>query len=126
MGSPSWSSTWCGTDPVPYNEELAARMRFELDGEPGLTERKMFGGLGFMINGNMAVAASSKGGLMIRVSPEAAPKLLGAHVRPMEMGGRSMGGWLLADSAVTDDEAEFVRLVRLGRDFARSLPPKKK
>jgi TfoX/Sxy family transcriptional regulator of competence genes len=111
---------------VPYNEELAARMRFELDGEPGLTERKMFGGLGFMINGNMAVAASSKGGLMIRVSPEAAPKLLGAHVRPMEMGGRSMGGWLLADSAVTDDEAEFVRLVRLGRDFARSLPPKKK
>lgn len=111
---------------MPYDERLADRIREGLRGEPGLSERKMFGGLGFMIYGNLAVAASSTGGLMIRVSPEESEGLISEHVQPMEMGGRSMAGWLLADAEAIAAAADFQRLVACGRDFAKSLPPKKK
>ena len=116
----------CGphTGRMAYDEDVAARIRALLAGEPGLTEQRMFGGLGFLVNGNMAVAASSKGGVMVRVDPERGAGLVGAGVAPMEMRGRLMAGWLHADPSAFTTEAELARLVEAGVSFARSLPPK--
>jgi TfoX/Sxy family transcriptional regulator of competence genes len=110
---------------VAYDEELAERIRALLADEPGVTERRMFGGLAFLIGGNMAVAASGQGGLMLRVDPDATDALAGKpHAGPMEMRGRTMQGWLrVADEGVaTDDQLE--PWVRRGVTSARSLPPK--
>lgn len=111
---------------MAYDEELAQRIRDELLGEPGLSEKKMFGGLGFMINGNMACAAASRGGLMIRIAPGTGAEVMNEHVQPMEMRGKPMGGWILAEPPGFRDDDAFERLVVLGRDYARSLPPKQK
>ena len=81
---------------MAYDEELAQRIRDLVAGEPGLTEKKMFGGLAFLIGGNMAVAASGQGGLMVRVDPEESDALVAdSNARPLEMRGRMMNGWLL-------------------------------
>ncbi|RNI24421.1 TfoX/Sxy family protein [Flexivirga caeni] len=110
---------------MTYDEQLARRVREILADESGLSERKMFGGLGFMLDGNMAVAAGSGGGLMIRADPSDPDGLIdGDLIVPMEMGGREMTGWLLADQrAITSDE-RLRELVQLGIDRARSFPPK--
>ena len=80
---------------MAYDEDLADRVRELLGPEPGLTEKRMFGGLGFMINGNMAIAASGQGGLLVRVPPDDTDSLREAeHVEPMVMRGREMRGWL--------------------------------
>jgi TfoX/Sxy family transcriptional regulator of competence genes len=85
---------------VPYDEELAARIRGLISGEAALTEKKMFGGLGFMVGGNMAVAASGQGGLLVRVDPAESDKLVTeTAARPMEMRGREMRGWLRVEPA---------------------------
>lgn len=110
---------------MAYDEDVAARIRALVDGEPGLSEQRMFGGLGFLVNGNMAVAASSKGGVMVRVDPEQGAALVGDGVAPMEMRGRVMAGWLHADAGAFATEADLGRLVEAGISFARSLPPKK-
>ena len=106
---------------MAYDEELAGRIRELVSGEPRLTEKKMFGGLAFLVGGNMAVAASSQGGLLVRVDPEESEALVASSdARPMEMRGREMPGWLRVDPP--DDE--LAAWVERGVTFARSLPPK--
>ena len=110
---------------MAYDEELAERVREHVEREKGLTEKRMFGGLAFLINGNMAVSASSKGGLLLRVDPTNTDALLREpHARPFEMRGREMNGWLHidADASVPDDE--LARWIRIGVTYAKSLPPK--
>lgn len=111
---------------MAYDEELAHRIREVLSDESGLTERAMFGGLGFMLDGHMAVAAGSGGSLMVRVDPDAAADLVnGESVTYMEMGGRSLRGWLLVDPSSTADDKSLGRWVERGVDFVRTLPPKR-
>ncbi len=108
---------------MAYDEVLAERIRHVLEGEPGLTERKMFGGLGFMLEGRMAVAAASRGSLMVRVAPEDAQTWIAEPgVEPMEMRGRELRGWLLVEqSALTDDDL-LERWVARGTAHVRALP----
>ncbi len=110
---------------MAYDDALADRIRDLISGEPLLTEQKMFGGLGFMLGGNMAVAASSKGGILVRVDPEEGRQLIATTpAHPMEMRGREMSGWLRVDGVdvATDDALE--EWVRRGTSYAGSLPPK--
>jgi TfoX/Sxy family transcriptional regulator of competence genes len=110
---------------MAYDEVLAARVRDDLGGEPGVTEKKMFGGLGFMVDGHMAVAAGSGGDLMVRADPAASEAWLEeVGVRPMEMRGRPMTGWLLVSTAALEDDATLATWVERGATYARSLPPK--
>lgn len=110
---------------MAYDESLADRIRTLLEGAPLLTERKMFGGLGFMVGGNMAVAASSQGGILVRVDPEEGERLIATTAaHPMEMRGREMSGWLRVDgSDVATDEA-LAAWVERGASYAGSLPVK--
>jgi hypothetical protein len=110
---------------MAYDEELAGRIRALLAEEPGLTEKKMFGGLAFLVGGNMAVAASGQGGLMVRCDPEQTDALLERpHARTFEMRGREMQGWLRVDDEGVSTERELEPWVRVGVGYARSLPPK--
>jgi TfoX/Sxy family transcriptional regulator of competence genes len=110
---------------MAYDEELAARVRDVLEGEPGLSERRMFGGLAFLINGNLAVSASAQGGLLVHVDPEATPTLLAdPHARRAEMRGRQMDGWLRVDADGLATPAALETWVRQGLDRARDLPAK--
>ncbi|MFC7490282.1 MULTISPECIES: TfoX/Sxy family protein [unclassified Knoellia] len=110
---------------MAYDEELAHRIRGVLSDERGLTERVMFGGLGFMLDGHMAVAAGSRGSLMVRVDPDGAEALVdGESVDHMEMGGRSLRGWLLVESPATVDDDALAQWVGRGVAFVRALPPK--
>jgi hypothetical protein len=111
---------------VAYDEELAGRIRDLVSGEPGLTEQKMFGGLAFLIGGNMAVAASGQGGLLVRVDPEESDALVASSsARPMEMRGREMGGWLRVDIEDVETAQQLSAWVDRGVSFARSLPAKR-
>ena len=111
---------------MPYDEELANRIRELMAGETGVTEKKMFGGLAFLIGGNMSVAASGQGGLMVRVEPEEAEALLEKpHVRPFEMRGRQMDGWLRVDDEGLRTKRQLEPWVKRGVAYARSLPPKR-
>jgi TfoX/Sxy family transcriptional regulator of competence genes len=111
---------------VAYEEELADRIRELLDGEAGLTEQKMFGGLAFLVGGNMAVAASGQGGVLVRVDPAQSEELVATKkARLMEMGGRSMQGWLRVDSDAVRTKAQLAKWVGLGAAYARSLPAKR-
>jgi TfoX/Sxy family transcriptional regulator of competence genes len=111
---------------VAYDEDLADRMRELLAGTRGLTEQKMFGGLGFMIGGNMAIGASSQGGALVRVDPEQSDKIVATtKARPMEMRGRQMQGWLRVDSDDLRTKRQLEKWVKLGSDYAQSLPPKR-
>jgi TfoX N-terminal domain len=110
---------------MAYDEDLAYRLHDLLEPERGLSEKKMFGGLAFMINGNMAVSASGQGGLLLRVDPAQTEALLREpHAEPFEMRGRSMGGWLRIDPAGVETEEQLERWAAIGVAFARSLPPK--
>jgi TfoX/Sxy family transcriptional regulator of competence genes len=110
---------------VAYDEELAARIRALVASEPSLTEKKMFGGLAFLVGGNMAIAASGQGGVLVRVDPEQSDELVGAtDAYPMEMRGRSMAGWLRVDSEHVATDRELAKWVDLGTSYARSLPAK--
>ncbi len=110
---------------MAYDEELARRIRDLVAGEPGLTEKKMFGGLAFLIGGNMAVAASGQGGLMVRVDPEESDALVAdSNARPLEMRGRMMNGWLRVDTEHLQTTDELAAWVERGTSFARSLPAK--
>jgi TfoX N-terminal domain len=110
---------------VAYDEELAARIRGLVADEPALSEQKMFGGLAFLVGGNMAVAASGQGGLLVHVDPADGKALIATTpAEPMVMRGREMKGWLRVDSADLADEAELAAWVERGITYARSLPPK--
>jgi hypothetical protein len=111
---------------VTYDQELAERIRRLVGSDPDLTEKKMFGGLAFLIRGNMAIAASGQGGAMIRVDPrQSAALLAGSAASVMEMRGRPMPGWLHvgSDDLRTDDD--LTAWVDRGAGYARSLPPKR-
>lgn len=110
---------------MAYDEELAERIREMLEDEPELGEQKMFGGLAFLIRGNMAVAASREGGVLVRVDPDRSDELVATtEARPMEMRGRPLQGWLRvgADGVRADDQ--LAGWVDLGAGYARSLPRK--
>jgi TfoX/Sxy family transcriptional regulator of competence genes len=110
---------------VAYDEELADRLRELLEDERGLTEKKMFGGLGFLINGNMSVAASGQGGLLLRVDPDQTERLAArAGVRRFEMRGREMDGWLRVDASAVRTTRDLGKWVRLGVGYAKTLPKK--
>lgn len=111
---------------MAYDEELADRIRTALAGEPGVSERRMFGGLGFMVDGHLAVAASGQGGLLLRVDPADTPTLVdGDRVTRMEMHGRQMAGWLrVAADAVATDPA-LAQWAARGVAYVRTLPPKR-
>jgi TfoX/Sxy family transcriptional regulator of competence genes len=110
---------------MPYDEDLANRIRELLAAQPGVTEKKMFGGLAFLIGGNMSVAASGQGGLMLRVDPDETEKLLGKpHARPFEMRGREMQGWLRVDDEGIRTKRQLEPWVKRGVASARSLPRK--
>ncbi|HEX4719204.1 MAG TPA: TfoX/Sxy family protein [Thermoleophilaceae bacterium] len=110
---------------MAYDEDLANRIRELVAGEPGVSEKKMFGGLAFLIGGNMAVAASGQGGLMVRCDPEETENLIAkAHARRMEMRGREMDGWLRVDDEGLQTKRQLEPWVKRGVAFARSLPPK--
>ena len=108
-----------------YDEALARRIDDLLDAEAGVASRKMFGGLGFMVDGHMAVAAASSGALLVRVDPvDGAGWVDGTSINPMEMRGRSMAGWLVvAPEAVADDD-QLGLWVGRGVAHVRTLPPK--
>lgn len=110
---------------MAYDEELAGRIRELVAGEPSSSEKTMFGGLAFLVGGNMAVAASGQGGLLVRVDPAESDALVaGSNARPMEMRGREMAGWLRVDAEDVRTDAELAEWVRLGTGYARSLPVK--
>jgi TfoX/Sxy family transcriptional regulator of competence genes len=111
---------------MAYDEELARRIRNLVGPEQNLTEKKMFGGLAFLIGGNMAVAASGQGGLLVRVDPESSDELVATTpAELMEMRGRSMKGWLRVGSDDLRVDSELARWVELGTSYARSLPAKR-
>jgi TfoX/Sxy family transcriptional regulator of competence genes len=110
---------------VAYDADLAARLRDILAEEDGLSERRMFGGLAFLINGHMAVSASSQGGLLLRVDPsETAMLVKEPYARRFEMRGRQMDGWLRIDPAAVESDDELRGWVRVGVEYSRSLTPK--
>jgi len=110
---------------MAYDEDLANRVRELIAVESGLDEKKMFGGLAFLIDGNMAVGVSGQGGLMARVHPDETEALMGRpHARTFEMRGREMKGWLRVDPAGVRTKRQLEPWVRRGVAYARSLPSK--
>jgi TfoX/Sxy family transcriptional regulator of competence genes len=110
---------------VAYDEKLATRIRELVGDEPGVEEKKMFGGLAFLVGGNMAVAASGQGGLLVRVDPDQSDALVAkTGARPMEMRGRELAGWLRVEAGDVRTERELGRWVERGTSYARSLPSK--
>jgi TfoX/Sxy family transcriptional regulator of competence genes len=110
---------------MAYDEDLANRIRELIALEPGVTEKKMFGGLAFLIGGHMAVAASRQGGLMVRVDPEETDALLAKpHAAPFEMRGRALPGWLRVTDEGVRTKRRLEPWVKRGVAYARSLPPK--
>lgn len=111
---------------MAYDEEIADRIREVLQDETGIDERRMFGGLAFLVGGHMSVAASGQGGIMVRVDPADGTDLLReTGAAPMVMRGREMTGWLRVDASGIDSDADLARWVRRGVAYARSLPPKR-
>jgi TfoX/Sxy family transcriptional regulator of competence genes len=110
---------------VAYDEDIANRIRELVGGQAGLTEQKMFGGLAFLIEGNMAVAASGQGGILVRVDPAQSDALVAkTAARPMVMRGREMQGWLRVDADDVRTKRQLVKWVDLGTGYARTLPAK--
>jgi TfoX/Sxy family transcriptional regulator of competence genes len=111
---------------VAYDEVLAERVRALLDGDEDVTEKKMFGGLAFLIGGNMSVSVSGQGGLLMRCEPAETADLVGdPHASTAVMRGRAMEGWLRVDADGVQTDAELEKWVTRGVSYARSLPPKR-
>ncbi|WP_428339187.1 TfoX/Sxy family protein [Mycobacterium sp.] len=110
---------------MAYDRHLADRIRELLGPARGVDEKRMFGGLAFLINGNMSVAASGQGGLLVRVPPDETEKLLArAHVNPMVMAGREVRGWIRVEADGVKTTRQLTDWVSRGADYARGLPPK--
>jgi len=110
---------------MAYDEELAELIRDRVTGEEGLTEQRMFGGLAFLVNGNMAIAASGQGGLLVRADPATSEAWFdGEVVAPMVMRGKEMSGWLRVAEPAAHEQIDL--WAERGVTYARSLPPKKK
>ena len=110
---------------MTYDEDLANRIRELIAGEPGVVEKKMFGGLSFLIGGHMSVSVSREGGLLLHVAPEQTEALLAKpHAGPFEMRGRTMEGWLRVNPDGLKTKRQLERWVQRGVFYARSRPPK--
>ena len=110
---------------MAYDEDLAVRVRALLGAEPDMAEKKMFGGLAFLIRGNMAIGVSGQGGILVRVDPDESDALVaGTGAQLMEMRGRSMRGWLRVDAEDVSGDSELAEWVERGSSYALSLPPK--
>jgi TfoX/Sxy family transcriptional regulator of competence genes len=111
---------------MAYDEDLADRIRELVAAEPGVSEQRMFGGLAFLVGGNMSVAVSGQGGLMVRVDPADTDALVAEpHARPFEMRGRELRGWLRVDPEGLRSARELEPWVRRGVAYARSLPARR-
>jgi len=111
---------------MAYDEDLANRIRELVADEPGVTEKRMFGGLAFLIGGNMSVSASGRGGLLLRIDPAETESLLARpYAEPFVMRGAAMDGWLRVDAEGVRTKRQLERWVRRGVDYARSLPAKR-
>jgi TfoX/Sxy family transcriptional regulator of competence genes len=110
---------------MPYDVELADRLRKMLASRPGIEEKRMFGGVAFLVDGHLAVGASSKGGLMLRVDPAQTEALLAdPRAQPFEMRGRATAGWLRIDLDGSASDDELIRWVEHGLSYVGTLPPK--
>jgi TfoX/Sxy family transcriptional regulator of competence genes len=110
---------------MAYDEDFADRIRIAVQDRDGVTEKRMFGGLAFLVNGNMAVAASGHGGLMLRVDPDETESLVRADgVARFEMRGKEMNGWLRVDPSATTSDDDLAHWVGIGVTYAGALPPK--
>jgi TfoX/Sxy family transcriptional regulator of competence genes len=110
---------------MAYDEDLANRVRELIAAEPGMTEKRMFGGLAMLLDGNMAVAIRGRGGLMVRVDPAQAEELLAEPgAEATEMRGRLMPGWITVDPTACEEDATVRRWVERGISYARTLPGK--
>jgi TfoX/Sxy family transcriptional regulator of competence genes len=111
---------------MAYDEELASRIREQVAGEAGLTEQKMFGGLAFLIGGNMAIAASGQGGVLVRADAEESDRLAETtDAKLMEMRGKQMRGWLRVGAEHVQTKRQLAKWVELGTAYARSVPAKR-
>jgi hypothetical protein len=111
---------------MAYDEELAGRIRDLVGDEPNLKEQKMFGGLAFLIGGNMAIAASGQGGILVNADPEESDALVAStDAYLMEMRGKQMRGWLRVDPEHVGTKRQLAKWVELGTGYARSLPAKR-
>ena len=111
---------------VAYDTELADRIRFLIGTGPGVTEKKMFGGLAFLVGGNMAISASGQGGVLVRVDPADSGALIAtANATLAVMGGRTMHGWLRVSSEDLEADEQLTEWVTRAVAYARSLPPKR-
>lgn len=116
-------STLC---PVAYDEDLADRIRALVATERGLSEKKMFGGLAFLVGGNMAIAASGQGGILVRVGPEQSDRLVASTKATVAiMRGRPMAGWLRVGADDVRTTRQLAKWVELGIGYARGLPAKR-
>lgn len=111
---------------MAYDEQLADEIRERLDPGAGeVTEKRMFGGLAFMVEGNMTIAASRNGGLLVRTDPDDAEEIHSLPgVEPMEMRGRKMPGWVFVDAESLRDEADLDAWIERALGFVATLPPK--
>jgi TfoX/Sxy family transcriptional regulator of competence genes len=110
---------------MAYDEDLADRIREALQDADGVVEKRMFGGLAFLVHGNMAVSASGQGGLLLRVPPEETEALVAQEgADRFVMRGRAMDGWLHVEGVAIESDEQLRRWVGLGVDYAGSLPPK--
>jgi hypothetical protein len=110
---------------MAYDEDLADRIRSAIQDQDGVIEKRMFGGLAFLVNGNMAVSASGQGGLLLRVNPVETDSVVREDgVTRFEMRGRAMDGWVRVDPSATPSDQELTRWVQVGVAYAGSLPPK--
>jgi len=111
---------------VAYDEALAERIRDLIGDEGGVSEKKMFGGLALLVGGNMAVAASGQGGILVRVDPDLSDELVvTTSAELMEMRGRQMRGWLRVGADAVRTKRELAKWVELGTSYARSLSVKR-
>jgi TfoX/Sxy family transcriptional regulator of competence genes len=111
---------------VAYDEDLADRIRALVATQRGVTEKKMFGGLAFLVGGNMAIAASGQGGVLVRVDPEESDRLVRTTKAEVAvMRGRPMPGWLRVAGADVRTKPQLAKWVKLGAGYARSLPVKR-
>ena len=110
---------------MAYDEDLANRLREQLADEDAITEKKMFGGLAFLLHGHMCVSASGRGGLLARIDPEETDAAVAEpHVARMEMGGRSMDGWITVAPEAVQADGDLARWVQRSVAFVKTLPPK--
>ncbi len=110
---------------MPYDEDLVNRLRELLADEDAITEKKMFGGLAFLLHGNMSASASRNGGLLVRIDPaDTDASLARPHVALMEMGGRTMDGWITVSPVGLRTKRELAAWVKRSVTFVKTLPPK--